>query len=266
MTIIAWHKSDIRPDDALLEMVYKQGFLWENRGNEYHERLRYMQDEEAGRYGRLLMSFADSLVDTVSTITAKGHDLADAWGGDAGKEALRELGVLRKAVIDLASAVGTVGEGVRWFGEDVLPVYKGKNEPIFGPNYLFDSSPIWDHQFGGNNCDCSVVYFNPLSWTGVDSATCIRQEHEYYYEYSDIWISHPRDAVPVVSREDFYSSVFGTFINETERQAIEDRRLDPYTAHRLADARRKMDRVNSYIAQLHAFMPAEVTCDFPDDT
>ncbi|MGP3963667.1 hypothetical protein ACTWPT_47655 [Nonomuraea sp. 3N208] len=181
-------------------------------------------------------------------------------GGDAAKEAVNDLGVLRKAVIELAAAVGTAGEGVRWFGEDVYPCFA---DAIVGG--FTDGDPIWDHEFVGNNCDCSSLYTNPLSWTGVDSATCIRQEHEYYYEHSDRWITHPRDAIPVVNREDFYSSELGRFVNETERQAIEDRRLDPLTAYKTAAARRQMDRLNGYLEELHAFLPGKAICHFPDD-
>lgn len=260
--LTAWYKGAISPDDALLEMRCDRDAYGIGPTNEYWRRLKYIEGEAAGLYGRELTSIADTLVETVSAITAKGQDLADAWGGEAAKEAVRELGVLRKAVIELAAAVGTVGEGTRWFGEEVYPAFA---DTLIG-GFEGWADPIWDHESEGNGCDCPLPYANPLAWTGVDSATCIRQEHEYYYEYSDRWVTHPRDALAVANREDFYAGELGRFVNETERQAIEDRRLDPRTAYETAAARQMMDRLNGYFEQLHAFLPEKAVCRFPGDT
>ncbi|MGP3958381.1 WXG100 family type VII secretion target [Nonomuraea sp. 3N208] len=222
-------------------------------------------------YGGKLLSAADSLAESVSTLTGEGADLAEAWSGDAAKEALRGMGVLRAAFIELAAVIGTVGEGVRWFGEDVLPAFKDMEQNQFvgspfggrkwGPGgYEF---PVWDHEIGGNNCDCSIVFANPLAWTGVDTATCGREEHIYYYEYSGKELTYPRDAIPVAYREDLYSSELGRWVNERERQAIEDRKLDPTTIYLTAIARQHMNKLNDHLKALHAFMPEEVICDFP---
>lgn len=75
--------------------------------------------------------------------------------------------------------------------------------------------------------------------------------------------SHPRDNIPFVYRADFYASAFGAWVNERERQAIEDRQLDPFHIYLVTMARQSMSKMNDYLKTLHAYLPKEVVCYVP---
>ncbi|TMR08416.1 hypothetical protein ETD86_47925 [Nonomuraea turkmeniaca] len=248
---MTWHKGDIGEDDSLLEMQWSRDWnKLDSSANEYPSRLDSIDNEsDSAGYGSLLLAEADLLAESVSTLTTQGADLAEAWSGDAAKEALRGMEALRATFIELAAAVGTVGEGVRWFSEDVLPVFKDLKHQFRERDIPFGyASPVWDHQV-----------------PTIDLAVgCSREEHVYYYEYSDREITYTRDeAIPVAYREDLYSSELSRWVNERERQAIEDRKLDPATIYVTAMARQHMNKLNGYLEALHAFLPKEVVCNLP---
>ncbi|MGW4795417.1 hypothetical protein ACWEPC_23685 [Nonomuraea sp. NPDC004297] len=61
----------------------------------------------------------------------------------------------------------------------------------------------------------------------------------------------------------FVANPLGAWVNERERQAIEDRRLDPFHIYLTTMARQSMAKMNDYLKTLHAYLPKEVVCYFP---